>query len=191
MLFDEPRFAPTGSDRLIVVILPPPSVARDLNEVGIGLRENHLLRGNSRPISHLHVTMFHVGDFAGLREEVVAAARRACAAAAKMSRRFLLKMDRASCNGKRWRGNPLVLTGKEKNTFLTQLYQKLVLQFLREDFKDQRKRFNPHVTLAYVDGVMSSEVLPPVSWMAEDIVLIHSLVGKTQYIELGRWKLGA
>ena len=72
------------------------------------------------------------------------------------------------------------------------LFQRLVIRFALEGLRSPKKAaFEPHVTLAYIDKYLRSEPVEAVGWMVEDLVLIHSLMGKTQYIELGRWKLGA
>lgn len=48
---------------------------------------------------------------------------------------------------------------------------------------------NAHVTLGYGRGVSGSRAIAPVGWNATDFVLIHSVVGETRHIELGRWPL--
>lgn len=49
--------------------------------------------------------------------------------------------------------------------------------------------FNPHTTLCYREGDRFERAIPPVAWRAVDFVLIHSVVGATRHIELGRWPL--
>ncbi len=49
--------------------------------------------------------------------------------------------------------------------------------------------FNPHITLLYDRQGIEEESVSPVSWLVDEIVLIHSEVGDTKYHELGRWKL--
>ena len=50
-------------------------------------------------------------------------------------------------------------------------------------------RFSPHVTLLYRDGDPFAAPVDPIGWLAEEFVLIHSIVGATRHIELGRWPL--
>jgi len=52
-------------------------------------------------------------------------------------------------------------------------------------------RFDPHVTLAYGQEDGFRHQVWPISWRAEEFVLIHSLVGLTEHVELGRWPLEA
>jgi 2'-5' RNA ligase len=49
--------------------------------------------------------------------------------------------------------------------------------------------FEPHVTLAYTARDVAAEPVAPVSWLAGEFVLIHSLLGKTRHIPLARWPL--
>lgn len=49
--------------------------------------------------------------------------------------------------------------------------------------------FCPHVTLLYRAGVPFTRAIDPICWTANDFVLIHSIIGEHQHIELGRWPL--
>ena len=49
--------------------------------------------------------------------------------------------------------------------------------------------FKPHVTLLR-DGKRAPPLpIAPLSWMVRDFVLVHSLLGKTTHVHLGRWPL--
>ncbi len=50
-------------------------------------------------------------------------------------------------------------------------------------------RFDPQVTLAYGQDQGFRRAVWPIGWRSEAFVLIHSLVGLTEHIELGRWAL--
>lgn len=50
--------------------------------------------------------------------------------------------------------------------------------------------YSPHITLSYrADGGPFSEKIQGHGWLVEDVVLIHSLLGRTEHRELGRWRL--
>lgn len=51
--------------------------------------------------------------------------------------------------------------------------------------------FSPHMTLGYRDGRPAQRAVEARQWHVEDFVLIRSLVGQTQHLELGRWPLNA
>ncbi|HEY0112616.1 MAG TPA: 2'-5' RNA ligase family protein [Allosphingosinicella sp.] len=55
---------------------------------------------------------------------------------------------------------------------------------LREGWK-----FAPHSTLLYRKGDPFLLPCEPFEWAATELVLIHSLVGATRHVELGRWPL--
>ena len=50
-------------------------------------------------------------------------------------------------------------------------------------------RFNPHMTLRRGKAVGETLAIDAVSWTAHEIVLLDSLIGLTQYNEIGRWPL--
>jgi len=48
---------------------------------------------------------------------------------------------------------------------------------------------HPHTTLLYWQGQPFLRPIQPISWLAIELVLIHSIVGETEHIECGRWRL--
>jgi 2'-5' RNA ligase len=52
--------------------------------------------------------------------------------------------------------------------------------------------FEPHVTLIWGrQSVPASRLDEPISWMAEDFVLLRTVMGEGRQIEQGRWPLRA
>ena len=49
--------------------------------------------------------------------------------------------------------------------------------------------FKPHVTLLRDAKRVPPIKLVPVSWTVRDVALVHSQLGKTTHIHLGRWAL--
>jgi 2'-5' RNA ligase len=49
--------------------------------------------------------------------------------------------------------------------------------------------FKPHMTLAYDRQRLKAFAIPEVEWTVRDFVLVHSRLGKTAHIHLGRWQL--
>jgi RNA 2',3'-cyclic 3'-phosphodiesterase len=132
-----------------------------------------------------------VGNYFGLPIDIAGASRRACSAAAALSQAFEFELDQAACFGKGRSNVPLVLKRRGRSFQMDRLFERVVIQFHREGIPYRKKsKFDPHMTLSYVDGSFPTEPIHPVAWMVKDLVLIHSLVGQTKYIELGRWKLG-
>lgn len=52
-----------------------------------------------------------------------------------------------------------------------------------------RQSFSPHVTLRYLDRRGIDVPIDMISWIAGELVLIHSEVGRTRHHCLGRWPL--
>jgi 2'-5' RNA ligase len=52
-----------------------------------------------------------------------------------------------------------------------------------------RGEFKPHMTLAYDKQRLKPFAIPEVEWAVRDFVLIHSRLGKTAHVHLGRWPL--
>lgn len=50
-------------------------------------------------------------------------------------------------------------------------------------------RFAPHMTLAYRRGLAGVRSIPPVGWVVDRFVLVHSLIGQGRYDEIGCWPL--
>lgn len=53
----------------------------------------------------------------------------------------------------------------------------------------RRRTFAPHVTMLYRGGRPFVRHTDPVGWTADELVLIHSALGKTRHRILGRWRL--
>jgi 2'-5' RNA ligase len=51
------------------------------------------------------------------------------------------------------------------------------------------KQFTPHVTLLRDRISVPEQEIEPICWTAREFVLVHSLLGQTQHIPLGRWSL--
>ncbi len=49
--------------------------------------------------------------------------------------------------------------------------------------------FSAHLTLGYRDGTPFSRAIPPFTWTATELVLIHSHVGRTKHEPVARWPL--
>ena len=55
--------------------------------------------------------------------------------------------------------------------------------------RQAEKTFTPHVTLFYDQHRIDEYAVEPVSWTIRDLVLVHSRLGETQHIPLGRFPL--
>ena len=87
--------------------------------------------------------------------------------------------------------NPLVLQGGERLEALRQFQRDLGAAMARAGGgRLVDKNFTPHVTLLYDGRLIADEPIAPVTWTVGGFSLIHSLLGRTEHIPLGRWALG-
>ncbi|WP_213981612.1 2'-5' RNA ligase family protein [Sphingomonas sp. dw_22] len=130
----------------------------------------------------LHMTMGITGDFAAFPQDV--AERMTAIGDGLAGDRFVLALDR--------------LSGSERSIALRPSKRPPALSALQKQVDDLLRywnlmrsgwSFNPHVTLGYRAGLSFLEPVTPLVWDVREIVLIHSLVGATRHVELGRWPL--
>ena len=186
-----PGFAPAAStDRLFLAIFPDHDTAGQLAELAARECARHGLQGKPLSGERFHVTLFHLGDWAGLRHDVVAAATQAATRAKAAP--FDVSFDQiASFRGGREK-LPFVLKAESVGNAELRAFHVTLGGLLREAGLGQgtAASFEPHVTLAYDARVIATEAVAPISWRVREFVLVHSLLGKTRHIPLGRWLLG-
>ena len=104
---------------------------------------------------------------------------------------FVVKLDRLSGSANmrdNGRGS-IALRPSARPAALGELSRQLCRRMRHHVLLRARWEFNPHTTLLYWQGQPFLVPIEPICWTAIDFVLIHSLVGATQHIELGRWPL--
>lgn len=130
----------------------------------------------------LHVTLGITNDYAAFPADV--AERLMTVGEHVAGDRFLLSLDR--------------LSGSERSIALRPNKRAPALSALQKQIDDQLRywslmrtgwSFSPHVTLGYRPGLSFLKPVTPIEWDIGDVVLIHSLVGATRHVELGRWPL--
>lgn len=85
-----------------------------------------------------------------------------------------------------------MLKARDGNAALQAFREKLGCELLRVGLgRCVSRTFEPHVTLAYATALPAPETVAPIRWTAREVVLVHSLIGQTRYIGLGRWALNA
>lgn len=189
----EPRlsdsFGPSKpADRLFLAVFGKEDESLRAHEIGQSLRLTHGLRGRPLPPKRLHETLVHLGDFSGVPGEVVENARSASAKVASGMRRFEMVFNRVMSFPRKVGRRPLVMLDGGHCLVIHELQQRLCAAL---GISGGGRKFTPHVTLLYDEREIAEQFLPePVVWTVSEIVLVHSLVGKSTYRELGRWELG-
>lgn len=176
------------SDRLFFGIFPEPPVAETIAGLARDLKGRLGLSGAPLTPERFHVTLHHIGDYAGLPRGIVAQALEA-GEAESSAPPFEVSFDRAASFNNRG-NNPFVLQGGEGLSELHAFQKALGLSMARAGLgKQVARQFNPHVTLLYDRALAPETPVEPVSWTVSEFVLIHSLLGQTRHIVLGRWPL--
>jgi 2'-5' RNA ligase len=179
---------PHPTDRLFFAAMPPSEVATQIAGLAGRLRESLGLKGRPRPTAHLHVTLHHLGDFAGLPQQRV---EEACAAAGGVAldafeARFGGVCSFAGRPGK----HPFVLLGADDAPGMAALHAALGARLAAAGLGRRERAFVPHVTLLYDARNLAPQPVDPLGWTVREFVLVHSLLGRTEYRVLGRWTLG-
>ncbi len=178
---------PATIDNLFFALVPDPAAADRIDGLAQALARQHGLK--LRPRATWHVTLYHVGTFAGLPEAIVA---QACASATAMRAQPVeLSFDRlvsfAGAPGNR----PQVLQCSESTAlsgFQADLSQRMRKAGLTHG--QHQAIFTPHLTLSYGPQSLQAQAIDPITWVAHDFVLIRSIQGEGRHVVLGRWPLG-
>ena len=185
-----PGLAAKPTDRLFFAVLPDEAAAARAVAVTDTLYAAHGLSGRRLPTRRLHVTLHHVGDFAGLPNDLVA---RANAAGESLRHApVAIHFDRASSFIRRHRTLPLVLRGGGQVIPLIAFQHALGEAMARQGLRPVAgNSYTPHMTLLYDPRYVETRAVTPLEWTAREFVLIRSLIGKAQHEVLGRWTLDA
>jgi 2'-5' RNA ligase len=182
------RFGVTQNDRIFFACLPDPATATDIHALAEEEKRAHAFNGTLVLQQHLHVTLFHLGDWITLPTEIVSRASEA--AAQIVVQPFDVAFRRVESFRNRTGIHPFVLTGaadawRPLRAALGAALKQAGLGGAVHEADD----FKPHVTLLRDAKRAKPIAIDPVAWRVQDFVLIHSLLGKTTHINLGRWPL--
>jgi 2'-5' RNA ligase len=183
------KFGPSQKDRLFFACLPDVETAARIHDFAEAQKTRHGLEGPLILPEHLHVTLFHLGDWAELPEPIVKLAR-AAAAAVRLDP-FDVVFDRVGSFRNRTGIYPFVLTGEKHIAAWMPLHDALAAALKERGLGGAtRGEFQPHMTLTRDKKRVTTSGVTPFSWRVREVVLIHSLLGKTTHVHLDRWILG-
>jgi 2'-5' RNA ligase len=182
------KFGATQKDRIFFACLPDAETAARIHALAESLKRENGFSGTLILPEHLHVTLFHLGDWQVLPQQIVDIAKKA--ATEVVSPPFDVSFPRVESFRNRTGVYPFVLTGDAvpwsalRNALGTALKKNGLggAVHAADDFK-------PHVTLLRDTVRVKPARIEPVTWNVGDFVLIHSLLGQTKHIHLGRWPL--
>lgn len=183
--FDAP---PQPTDRLFFAVFPDAAAAARITRLAQDLRSEHGLKGRPIATQRLHITLHHLGDYAGLPQGVVAAASEAAATVAVSP--FEVAFDHAESFLGRPRNRPFVLRGNEGVTALRAFQQTLGEAMKKTGLgRWVERQYTPHVTLLYDDHPVVEQPVETIGWRVREFVLVHSLLGQGLHVPLARWSL--
>lgn len=139
-----------------------------------------------------HVSQRHVGDYKRLRSKIEFAAKRAGQLvempAFEVTFSYAVSFPgRPAAKGRPpWR--PFVLLADDGP--VCEL-SRLIGVAMKANGLKSADHFVPHMTLAYDNSFIPRQPIDPISFVARELVLVHSLRGLTIYKDLNRWPLVA
>ena len=182
------KFGATQKDRIFFACVPDADTAARIYALAETIKAARNFEGVQIRPEHLHVTLFHLGDWNGLPADIVALGQQAAAQVATSP--FDVTFSRTESFRNRTGIYPFVLTGDKDAAAWRPLHTALGEALKRVGLGGAtRGDFTPHVTLLR-DGLrVPASPIVPISWTVREFVLIHSLLGKTTHIHLARWPL--
>ena len=177
---------PTPTDRLMFLLYPDPATAERIAAEARRLKASLGLTGQPLLTDRFHITLQHLGDYAGLPNDIVAKARDAGAAVEAAP--FEVEFDRAVSFANRPGSNPFTLQGGEGVRDLI-AFQKALGEAMAWVKLKPDSSFTPHITLLYDRQVIPAEAIAPIRWTVDRFVLVRSMLGQTRHIVLQAWDL--
>jgi len=181
-LFEEPARA-IDPDPLFFALLPDEEATRRIEELVENFRRAHGLTGILRP---LHVTLCDLALRAGAEKTIDTAAKAAAAIAAAP---FRIAFNRTARFGGGQGDRPYVLIGDDGVTGAARFRQTLCFELRKADLGKWSVGFTPHLTLLYDKALPDDQDISPITWTAQEFVLLRSVVGQGRHDVLGRWPL--
>ncbi|MFP3562651.1 2'-5' RNA ligase family protein [Paraburkholderia sp. SIMBA_030] len=185
---------PVPTDGLFFAVFPDTNTATSISKLAQRLCGQTHSKGKPLAANRLHVTLLHLGNFAGGLPPAWVDAAMNAAASIRMAP-FSVEFDSAVSFALKPRPGPLVLGGGEGVVGLHALHDALGLA-LRAAISGDRAvspsvPYTPHVTLAYGMPWAATRPVEAISWNVREFVLVHSLLGRTRHVALARWRLAA
>jgi 2'-5' RNA ligase len=159
--------------------LRPP--AGEAKRIGIA-RDQLEGRGTKVADERLHVTLGISNDYPEHAPHIVE--RLMAIGSAIDAEPFAIGFDRLSGSG-----STVALCPSKAPRGLGILQRQIGRQLVYWDLQRLGWAFSPHITLMYRTGQPFIRPSPLFEWTAAELVLVHSLIGETKHIDIGRWPL--
>lgn len=169
------------ADRLFLAALPDAATAARIADLAGRLKIGHGLKGRTLRPEHFHVRLFRFGDRTGLTPDLVRSVSQRAASVVMPS--FKAVFDKVGS----FRNGAFVLRGDDGTIGLEVLHQRLSDTF--DGRPASARPFTPHVTLLRDRERVEEHAIQPIEWAVREVVLMHSLQGKTGHRQLARFAL--
>jgi 2'-5' RNA ligase len=183
---------PTPTDGLFFAVFPDTQTAAGVAKFAQQLCVEARVRSKPLAAGRLHVTLQHLGNFAGGLPQARVDAAMQAGASIRMEP-FTVEFDSVVSFAARPRAGPLVLGGGAGVAGLHALHDALAAALRSAGAGDAALPatvpYTPHVTLAYGMPWAATRPIEPVSWNVREFALMHSLLGRTRHVALARWRL--
>ena len=181
------KFGSSQKERIFFACLPDEAAKARILAYAEESKRRHGFEAALILPEHLHVTLFHLGDWAAFPEEIVRLAKEAAAQVGAQP--FEAAFARAESFRNSTGVFPFVLTSDLAPW--RPMHEALGAALKRVGLGGATQgEFKPHVTLTYDKVRVKPSAIKPVVWQVREFVLVHSLLGKTTHNHLGRWQLG-
>jgi 2'-5' RNA ligase len=165
--------------RLFFALLPPPALARRIAAAAGWFGEGP----GAIAAERLHLTLFILDDMVRVPPATVVPLR-------ELARSLGVGPVEVTLDVATGSGRSVALRPAHRNAALARLHARIAEDAAACGIAERPGySFAPHMTLGYRAGEPFSERVAPVGWMADELVLIDSHVGRTRHEVLGRWPL--
>lgn len=155
------------------------------------LRTRHGFRDYRIKPENLHLSLHALGEGDALPAGRLEAAR--AAAARLVFESFDIAFDRAGSFPLKQEKKPFVLFPSAAAIAPLKAFHHALGAALRDGGVGEfaRPRFTPHLTLFWDSLLVNEHPMPPLGWIVDEFVLVHSHHGKAHHEIVGRWPLRA
>ncbi|MDH4907385.1 RNA 2',3'-cyclic phosphodiesterase [Xanthomonas axonopodis pv. ricini] len=175
------------TERLFFAVMADASTAEHAARIADRLLQGGHAEGKALARERLHVTLHHLGDYAGgLPPSLVSRASQA-ATRVQMDA-FEVEFDRVGTFGGRRSQLPCVLRGEEQVRGLYELQGALGKQLAHVGIAGDAQ-YTPHMTLLYCNQAVPQRRCDALAWTVRDFALVRSFLGQSRYQIEGRWSL--
>jgi len=173
---------------IMILAYPSPSDAAHISDRSHRFRDRAGLKGRPLRTDRLHITLFSLGMYLSVPDDLIARASKA--AAMIVSPPVEIACDRLETFTRKSSDQPLVLTATDGLKPLRRFREEFAMALIDVGLgKFAKTSFNPHMTLLYDPRAIEPRPIDPVRWTMTEFVLVDSLRGQTKHVPLARWPL--